>query len=250
MPVPKHPSDSPLRIALRGARENLVPGLVLQAFALALAIAYYRSLHVHGLVDRYAALRSQWGVLLPMLTTSLFGCVIPYLYLLLRGGVHGRNQTPVRGLILLAYWFYKGWEVDFLYRGLALIFGEGHDARTIVSKMLVDQFIYCVFFAVPVTWVLYAWLNVDRSWRRLRTEVFVPGWFTRGIFPLLISVWGVWCPAVLIIYTLPTALQLPMQNLVLCFFTLLVETLSLRRHHQHPSPNLHPPETEMAEELL
>jgi hypothetical protein len=33
---------------------------------------------------------------------------------------------------------------------------------------------------------------------------------------------GVWLPAVIIIYALPTPLQLPLQNIVLCFYTLIV----------------------------
>jgi hypothetical protein len=35
-------------------------------------------------------------------------------------------------------------------------------------------------------------------------------------------------PAVLLIYTMPTPLQLPLQNLVLCFYTLLVAHLTAR----------------------
>jgi hypothetical protein len=42
---------------------------------------------------------------------------------------------------------------------------------------------------------------------------------------------AVWIPAVAIIYALPTALQLPLQNLVLLFFTLLLAHLNCRRSH-------------------
>jgi hypothetical protein len=47
-------------------------------------------------------------------------------------------------------------------------------------------------------------------------------WYRRKVLPVLISNLGVWVPTVCIIYALPTALQLPLQNLVLCFFTLLL----------------------------
>jgi FtsH-binding integral membrane protein len=45
---------------------------------------------------------------------------------------------------------------------------------------------------------------------------------------LLVATWGVWVPAVAVIYLLPTALQLPLQNVVLCFFTLLVIFMTRR----------------------
>jgi hypothetical protein len=48
------------------------------------------------------------------------------------------------------------------------------------------------------------------------------------VLPILIANWGIWTPAVAIIYLLPTALQLPMQNIVLCFFTLLLATITRR----------------------
>jgi hypothetical protein len=38
----------------------------------------------------------------------------------------------------------------------------------------------------------------------------------------LIANMAVWVPAVAVIYALPTPLQLPMQNMVLCFYTLIV----------------------------
>ena len=44
----------------------------------------------------------------------------------------------------------------------------------------------------------------------------------RELVPVLIANFGVWMPTVSIIYTLPTVLQLPLENLVLCFFTLML----------------------------
>lgn len=56
------------------------------------------------------------------------------------------------------------------------------------------------------------------------------GWYARTVLPTLIANFGVWVPAVAIIYALPTPLQLPRQNLVLCFFTLLLAHLNRRQH--------------------
>ena len=37
-----------------------------------------------------------------------------------------------------------------------------------------------------------------------------------------LTTWMVWTPATAIVYSLPTALQIPLFNLTLCFFVLLV----------------------------
>ena len=52
------------------------------------------------------------------------------------------------------------------------------------------------------------------------------GWYARTVLPTLIANFGVWVPAVAIIDALPT----PLQNLVLCFFTLLLAHLNRRQH--------------------
>jgi hypothetical protein len=238
------PAESPLKIALRGARENLVPGLILQAFAIGLVVAYYQVEAVRGVVDQFTALRERLGFWLPMITTAVFGCVIPQLYLRVFGG-RERHASPLGALVLFAFWFYKGLEVDLLYRGLARLFGEGTDVATIAAKTVADQLIYCPILAIPVTVVVYGWVAVGLDARLLFKERLAPGWYRRETLPLLISTWGVWIPAVCIIYTLPTPLQLPMQNLVLCFFTLLVETLSRRK-----TPARNSPENEVAQAAI
>jgi hypothetical protein len=44
----------------------------------------------------------------------------------------------------------------------------------------------------------------------------------------LMSTWAVWIPAVAIIYCLPPPLQIPLFNLVLCFWVLVLSFISRR----------------------
>jgi hypothetical protein len=39
---------------------------------------------------------------------------------------------------------------------------------------------------------------------------------------LLFSTWIIWIPAVTIVYSMPTNLQIPLFNLTLCFFVLVI----------------------------
>jgi hypothetical protein len=47
---------------------------------------------------------------------------------------------------------------------------------------------------------------------------------------VLLGIWVVWIPATSIIYSLPLPLQIPLFNLVLCFYVLTVSALTLRNH--------------------
>jgi hypothetical protein len=53
-----------------------------------------------------------------------------------------------------------------------------------------------------------------------------PDWYRRKSLSMLISNLGVWLPTVCIIYSLPSALQIPLFSIVLCFYTLLVAHMS------------------------
>ena len=82
-----------------------------------------------------------------------------------------------------------------------------------------------------MTVVVYQWCATGFSIRAVVADLRTPGWYGRTVLPTMITNTAVWIPAVAIIYALPTALQLPLQNLVLLFFTLLLAHLNRRRSH-------------------
>lgn len=221
-------SPVPWRSALRGARAHVGPGLILQAGALCLVLSYYYCAPARALLNRVLELRRETGFGFAMVSTGVFGGLLPFLYL--RGG----GRTPARygwrqGCALVAFWTYKGLEVDLFYRFLARTVGEGHEVGTIVRKVVTDQFIYCPLLAVPLTVLVYEWVEAQFDGAAVRADWRAPRWYRRRAVPVLISNMGVWIPSVGIIYALPTPLQLPLQNLVLCFYTLVIAHQT-RRH--------------------
>ena len=49
------------------------------------------------------------------------------------------------------------------------------------------------------------------------------GW---RVVTVLISTWAVWIPMVSIIYAVPSNLQIPLFNIVLCFWSLMLGSLT------------------------
>lgn len=220
-------SEPPWRAGLRSARANLVPGLALQAVALALVLAYYGHAPTREALGRLAVWRSELGFAFSIVSTALFGGVLPFLYLRLLPATRDHYDWR-QGAAVIGFWAYKGFEVDLFYRGLAAFVGEGHDFSTIAAKSVIDQFIYSPLFAVPTTALFFQWNRLHLDGAALLADLRAGGWYRRRAVPLLVSNLGVWLPAVCIIYAMPTPLQLPLQNLVLCFFTLLLAHLTRR----------------------
>ncbi len=221
MSAPTAFREAPWHAGLRAARAHLVPGLVLQAFAIALVAAYYWHPPTHAALDALASFSARTGWFYGIVATGLFGGVLPLVYLKLDPATRSR-YTLAQSTALVAFWAYKGFEVDLWYRVLNYTVGPGHGASTIATKVFFDQFVYCPLYAVPAEMLFYAWCEARFDLAAVRDDVRAGSWYARRALPLLVGNLGVWLPAVCAIYALPLPLQLPLFNLVLCFFTLML----------------------------
>ncbi|MGA3007237.1 MAG: hypothetical protein ABSE59_05030, partial [Opitutaceae bacterium] len=175
MSAPTVLREAPWHAGLRAARAHLLPGLVLQACAVALVVAYYRNAPVHAALNELAAFRDRTGWLYGIVATSIFGGLLPFVYLKLDPATRDR-YTLAQGAFLLVFWAYKGFEVDLWYRGLNYAIGPGHSATTVATKMFLDQFVYCPIWAVPSEALLYAWCEAHFDTAQVRADFRAKGW--------------------------------------------------------------------------
>jgi hypothetical protein len=220
------PPASAWRQALAAARANLLPGLFLQAFAVLLVAAYYLHAPARAALDSLAAVKDRFGFLYSAVSTALFGGAIPFAYMRL----HPRTRyvTPAsHALFYLLFWAYKGTEVDLFYRFQGWLFGNEAAPGVIAKKVVVDQFVYCVFWSMPWTSLAFYWKDAGFGWRSLRSLDLI-GFWKAALPAATLGTWIVWIPAVAIIYSLPAPLQIPLFNVVLCFYALLFAALSAR----------------------
>lgn len=208
---------------LESVRANLIPGLALWGVGLAVVLVYYFVPAAGGFFEKIIDLKERYGYLYSAVATAIFGGLIPFLYLLWSGQVP-RASTLSWGLFFVIYWTTRGVEVDALYRLQAWRFGNDAEWKTISMKVFVDQFIYCPIWSAPLTAICYGWKDAGFSWKAYRPNLN-RRFFLFDIPSVLLSIWIVWIPATAIIYSLPLGLQIPLFNLVLCFFVLLISVL-------------------------
>lgn len=223
LPSPAAPVR-PWASGLRAARANLVPGLVLSAFAAGVVLAYATLPPVRAGFDRVGTWKVAGGFLFSIVSTGIFGGVLPWLINRLRPVRPGLGITrpPVSHLLFLAaFWGYKGVEVDAFYRFQTWLWGDAAGPAVVAGKVLLDLGVWCAVWAVPSTALGYAFMEGGFTRDGLRRWL-IPGWFRKRVVPIIVSNFLVWAPACAAIYCLPPALQLPVQNLVLCFWALLL----------------------------
>ena len=204
-------------------RQNLFAGIFIWIVATLVFFSYQSSEICQDYLDELARIKLQYGYLYSACATGLFGGLIPFLAMFFRGSVPPR-RTFQWFLFFPLFWAFKGVEVDAFYRLQSFFFGASPEFKVVLYKVLVDQFVYCVIWSAPLTAIFYGWKDADFKWN----DVVVLqnfGVMLDEILFLLLSTWIIWIPAVTIVYSMPNNLQIPLFNLTLCFFVLVI-TLS------------------------
>lgn len=221
--------EAPWLAGWHGVQALFRPGLVLQAAALGLVLAYYYVPAAHGFFEGLAAWRTAGGYWFSAGATAVCGGLLPFLYLRANPATRAANPWPHLAFFTL-FWAWKGAETDLWYRILAAVFGQDNDAGTIASKVFTDQFGWNAFYAAPFGNLFFAWKDAGFRWSPVFADVRAGRWYYRRVLPVLLGVWAVWIPVVTCVYALPSPLQMPLFNVVLCFWSLLFANITGRQN--------------------
>lgn len=208
-------------------KQNLLPGLVLQFFALTIVLVYFFVPASQPFYAWFGVLKHKYGFAYAFVATALFGGFIPFVYLWATKRIDSSRSAFALFVFYIIFWGLKGVEVDFFYQLQGGWFGYENTIKTIATKVAVDQFIYSTFWAAPTITICYLWVecgfDIRRWWVALNRHFFCV-----KIPTVVLSNWMVWIPAVSIVYSMPQDLQIPLFNLVLCFWVLILAVLNKR----------------------
>ena len=231
------PTPHPLRQGWEAAKANFIPSGLLTLAGLTILLSYYYVPFAHRALNHVADLKDAVGIPFAIISTAIFGGLLPLAAQQLASA--RMQRLPLRQApFLIAFWAFKGFEIDMLYRAQAMIFGEEPTVGVVIVKVLVDQGIYVPLWAAPSIVLAYLWKDSGYSFRRTRQRLD-RRWYRVRVLPMLLANWAVWYPAVAIIYCLPLALQLPIQNIVLCLWVLIVIFLTTEPAEADDVPQTH-----------
>jgi hypothetical protein len=205
----------------RAVKANWIPAVGIWTIGALLVWGYYRGGFVYDVALSILSLRQKYGLLYPMCSMALFAAVLPLAtqYLLVP---KARATVPGRMAWLVPYWAYKGLEINLFYWLQAVVWGDGTGFWTVFAKVFVDQFLYSptVGDITIILWMRY----VARRFGEIPagTPIAPKGWYQLYLVPVIVANWAVWIPAVTLVYMLPTALQLPLSNLIQWFWSMLL----------------------------
>ncbi|MCC5845706.1 MAG: Mpv17/PMP22 family protein [Verrucomicrobia bacterium] len=209
-----------------------MPAFVLQAFAGLILALYFLVPAARPAFEVIGDLRARNGYVFSAVSAAVSGGMVSWIVLWNRGRIPP-GRLVSHGVFFILYWAAQGLMVDTLYRLQSQWFGDGNDPLTLFKKVLVDQGPYNLLYATPVSLFFYTWkdhnFSGSKAWTAYKTD------FSNRYWSVMISAWMVWIPAVTMIYSLPPDLQIPLFNLVICFFTLVLAFISRETEPADPS---------------
>lgn len=214
---PPAAADGTWRLVRSALRANLLPAVLLWLAALALLAAWRCSPTVAGWLLALGALKTRWGVVYAMVGMAICAGALPYLLGAL-ARAPGRRWSLAAGAALVGFWAVKGIEIDAFYRLQSHLFGDGGDAPTILRKLAFDQLVYAPLWAIPSMALGVGWAQGGMR-RPLPAGMDLADWFRLRLPAALVVNWLISLPGVALIYAMPPAVQIPVQNLVICLFS-------------------------------
>jgi len=206
---------------------NLLPGLCLQLFALSIGLSFFYWPASQQVFQFFADLKAEYGVLYAAISTAFFGGLLPFLYLFVSGKI---RFLPFQQLLFyVLIWAVLGSLINGFYTFQVVLFGEGTDWLTILKKTAFDQFVFSVFVTAPLIALAFLWKDQQFNWHK--TKMHFDDLIKVQIPTTVVTTWIIWIPAVSLIYMMPSNLQIPLFNLVLCFFVLILAILNVDKAH-------------------
>ena len=200
---------------------NRWPGAALWLFGVLVIAGYFWFEPVRNLLETAGAYKTKYGLTFSIISTAIFGGLLPSILRLATTSQNGIEKFWSIFIGNVIFWGIKGAEIDMFYRLQAWMFGDEVSLITIAYKVFVDMALYAPFVGLLNCVLFYVWQDNDYSVAKSKAALG-SNWYVRKVLPALISNWCVWVPSAIIIYALPLALQLPVQNLILCFWVLVL----------------------------
>lgn len=232
----QYSETSILSTAWEAFYKNRYAALILWAFGIGVVASYFSIPWVQFHFQTVGAWKSELGWAFSAISTGIFGGVGPIVF----ERLVTRPKTSFSFSAFVAYavsnflfWAVKGVEIDFWYQFQGILWGNEPGLGVIAGKTFLDQFVYVPVFGIVNAIWFYRWRDANY---RLGSHPFTPSWtwYKKNVIAILVSNWFVWVPSVVMIYCLPINLQLPIQNLILCLWVMMLSLMAKEEAVEEP----------------
>ena len=192
---------------ISAVRSQAGPLIFIQIAAVILVVSYYRSHDLQTVALKLAGVKVAGGVLFSFLAGGFAGGAIPEVAKLFMRRIPRFDRPWLASGAFNAFVYgIVGVQVDMLYQLQGLVFGGGHDPRTLIGKTAGDMGLFTTLLSIPTAVLLYAWKRRGFRFTRWRLA-FTRRFYAAEVWPTLVPCWAFWIPVLLCVYAMPPNLQ-------------------------------------------
>lgn len=201
-------------------KANVKPGVILWVFMLIFFAFYATNAAFSAGLGRVSALKLSVGYPFSFGVYVLFAALLPEIFKIIFFQKRKVSVQNLHNLIFVGLLFGMiGIVTDIFYGYQALWFGEKDDLKTLFCKAFVDQGLYSPVANFLLVSIFFLRENGIKT-AAMKTILTAEFALIR-VLPVIVAGWCVWVPGVMLVYSMPTALQLPVASLILCFWVLI-----------------------------
>ena len=135
----------------------------------------------------------------------------------------GKSRHDGRGFFDLLFtsfvWATHMIWMDYFYPFQASFLGHSATFGIVISKMLLDQFVFTAFLSIHHVGIGFRLRDLNYDFKALGNALR-DDWVIKVTIPMLVNCWLTWIPGTLVVYSLPLPLQIPLMVLIQFFFAL------------------------------
>jgi hypothetical protein len=214
--MPFREAITPIKQAFKA---NIKPGVILWFFMLTFFAAYLTNPAFNEGLGRVSALKTSVGYPFSFAVYVFSAALLPEILIVFffqKGRVAVKNFYNFVFVGLL--FGIIGIFTDIFYSYQALWFGET-GLKSLLLKAFVDQGLYSPVANFLLVSIFFLRENGIR--KDVITSILTLKFAIAKVLPVVVAGWCVWIPGVMLVYSMPTALQLPVASLILCFWVLI-----------------------------
>lgn len=207
------------------------PFILIQLCGLAFLILYYSLPSLQHALEGVAALKQKYGYLFSCIAGIVGGAIVPEAFKVIT--MREEKLTPQRLKDLFFSFFYFGFMAmlcDGLYRLLDVIWGSEVSVANSILKMMSDQGLFTPTLGTGIAAIYFPLYRSNWNFRKVLGG-FGWEWYLKNVLPILLPAWCYWIPMCVLMYSMPSLLQVPFSVSATAAWGLIVTAVASRAQH-------------------
>ena len=204
-------------------KSNIIPGIVVIVLAIVIAVLYDLETFLTFLLEDIAEIKYRLSYVYSFISTALFMGIIPWIFAVFRKRIIPGKRIESFLFMLIMYGLI-GVQSDAFYRIQNSLFGD-NGVKSIICKVLFDQFVWTLFYMSHINYWTN-WIVTNNMANPQCSKQSIIKYLSYDWIVALLSGYIIWIPACSVIYWFQEDLQIIINNLIGCFFVIIMNTVT------------------------